>query len=124
MPRILVVDDDPGLLRLVARILEEAGYEVEAVADSADVMQAARSVQPFELVVTNRRVSSPDSADPLEALRRLYGDVPVLHLSRPSSGAVTPAYSRREGDESRGFEGFTAEELVSRVQRLVGPGRG
>ena len=44
--RILVVDDDPKILGIVAHFLKEAGYEVHPTNDSTDAVRLAAEVRP------------------------------------------------------------------------------
>ena len=56
---ILVVDDDPHLLRLAARLLEQAGYRVITAATGRDALDLAREHKPRMIVVG---VSTPRRA--------------------------------------------------------------
>jgi len=54
-PRILVVDDDPGLLRLLTIRLRSEKYEVEPVSNAAAALEAIGRFRP-DLVVTDLRM--------------------------------------------------------------------
>src|SRR5579871_2490948 len=66
--QILVVDDDPNLLRMLRRGLILAGYAVDAVEDGEAALRVARDDEP-DLVVLD--VMLPEPLDGLEVARRL-----------------------------------------------------
>jgi CheY-like chemotaxis protein len=49
--RILVVDDDPDMLRGTARLLEKAGYTVDRAASGEEALQAAQNHPPDLLLL-------------------------------------------------------------------------
>lgn len=53
--RILVVDDDPGLLRLLTIRLRAENYEVEAMESAAQALAAATRFRP-DLVISDLRM--------------------------------------------------------------------
>ena len=77
--RILVVDDDPGLLRTLGIGLRALGHEVVLAADGRTALQAAREDDPDLLVLD---LGLPD-VDGVEVLRRLrtWTSVPIIVLS-------------------------------------------
>ena len=57
VPRILVVDDEPAIQRVVARALEEEGDQVAVVSDGQEALDAVTRADPvYDLVVTNNRM--------------------------------------------------------------------
>jgi len=116
--RILVVDDDPNLLRMLRRGLILAGYAVEAVEDGEAALRLAREEEP-DLVVLD--VMLPEPLDGLDVARRLRAagsQVPILMLT---------ARSQLE-DKLAGFQSgaddylpkpFAFEELLARVGALL-----
>jgi len=76
MPRILVVEDDPGQLEIRQQILENAGYEVVA-AQNAD--EALERLPGCELVVTDLRIPKPE--DGLRLIQAASGVARVIVLS-------------------------------------------
>lgn len=78
-PRILIVEDEPTVRTVTARALQEEGYEVVALADGVDGLEAAMH-GAFDLVITNNCMPRM-SGDELSArLRRLFPDLPILHI--------------------------------------------
>lgn len=78
--RVLVVEDQPGVRRLMERVLSRAGHEVTVMATPSEALEAARE-RAFDLVVTD--VVMPELTGPelVRALRAEHGTVPVLFVS-------------------------------------------
>src|SRR5262249_50790541 len=78
-PRILVVDDDPGVREVVQRTLELAGYRVQTVGSALEALASysAASIDPFRLVVSD--VAMPQ-VNGFELARRLLRQDPALRL--------------------------------------------
>ena len=74
--RILVVDDDPGLLRLLTIRLRAENYEVEAVESAAAALAACVRFRP-DLVITDLRM---DQMDGIGLLKELQSRWPGLKV--------------------------------------------
>jgi DNA-binding response OmpR family regulator len=80
-PRILVVDDEPAVRKLIERALLEAGYEVVAVNDGEIGLSAAKSANTsYDLVITNSYLPHMSGEQLIGRLRRLFPDLPILHV--------------------------------------------
>lgn len=76
---VIVVDDDPKIVRLVRTYLERGGYGVVEASDGASALEAIRTHGPA-LVVLDRMLPVIDGLSVLEAIRR-QGETPVIILS-------------------------------------------
>ncbi|WP_456411201.1 response regulator transcription factor [Oceanithermus sp.] len=78
--RVLVVDDDPNLLRLVEANLRARGYEVDAVASGEAALERLRRRSDFACVLLDLMLPGVDG---LEVIREVRGfcDVPVVVMS-------------------------------------------
>jgi len=79
MTRILVVDDEPQILRALRTSLRGAGYEVDAVA-SAEAALTAAAVSPPDAVILDLVLPDGRGTDVCRELRT-WTDVPVIILS-------------------------------------------
>jgi CheY-like chemotaxis protein len=80
-PRILVVDDEPMVRALIARVLSDEGYEVVAVADGRAALDAARGAEVgFDLVVTNNYMPGLNGAELIARVREDFPSLPILHI--------------------------------------------
>lgn len=81
---ILVIEDDPGVRRVLLFTLQSAGHEVHAVDNGRDGLRAIRE-RATDLVVTD--IVMPDS-DGLEVIRILKSDHPTIHIIAISGGGM------------------------------------
>ncbi len=77
---VLLVDDDPGLLRLLSIRLEQYGFSVEAVPSASAGLQSVRTRRP-DAVVTDLRMDGMDGINLLEALQREHPGLPVILIT-------------------------------------------
>lgn len=75
--RILVVDDEQPLRKVVRLTLEAAGYEVGEAEDGARALEAWRQKGPWDAVLLDQRLPGMDG---LEVLRRLRAEDPGARI--------------------------------------------
>lgn len=114
---LLVADDEPMILELLAASLEHAGFEVITASDGTAALAAARSGRPDALVLD---IMMP-GLDGLELVRRLRSDgddTPVLFLTARDS---TPDTVRglAVGADDYVTKPFKLEEVIARVHALL-----
>jgi two-component system response regulator GlrR len=78
--RILVVDDDETILKLIKMRLEVEGYEV-TTAPSAEVAFAAAKGETFDIAVLDFKLADKSGIDLMEDLLRLNPEMPVIILT-------------------------------------------
>jgi two-component system response regulator GlrR len=78
--RILLVDDDPGLLRLMSIRLSQYGFSVDAAESAAAAMQAIQARRP-DAVISDLRMDGMDGIGLLSALQEKHPGVPVIMLT-------------------------------------------
>jgi DNA-binding response OmpR family regulator len=128
--RVLLIDDDAALTRLVSEYLAGAGFAVESAGDGAAglaaLRHAERSGKPFELLILDLML--PDT-DGLELCRRLRGD------SDPALAALPIVMLTARGEETDRIVGlelgaddylgkpFHPRELLARMRAVLRRGR-
>ncbi|MBY0489948.1 MAG: response regulator [Gemmatimonadaceae bacterium] len=78
--RVLVVDDEPALRRMLARVLETERYEVHLAADGAEAL-ALVAHTPFDIIVADVVMPTCDGPCLLAGLKALGSTVPVIVLT-------------------------------------------
>lgn len=80
-PRVLVVEDDPGLRAILARGLREEDFDVLTAGDGAGALRAVRSQARVDAVVLDIGLPDSDGRDVCHAMRAAGIEVPVVFLT-------------------------------------------
>jgi len=75
---IFIVDDEPGIRSLAARVLERKGYAVQAFATPVDALAAAG---PVDLLLVDLILPDMNGRELAEKLRERHPDLPVVLMS-------------------------------------------
>ena len=115
--RILVVDDDPGLLRLLTIRLRAENYEVEAVESAAAALAACVRFRP-DLVITDLRMDQMEGIGLLKELQSRWPGLRVIILT--AHGTIPDAVHATQS----GAFGFLTkpvdkQELLDHVQKAL-----
>ena len=121
--RILVVEDEPGILNLVGQVLDEEGYDVTRAANGAVALEVISAAAAFDLAVIDMWMPVLNGWELAAALLERGVHVPLLVMTAASDAR---AYANDVG--AIGFIGkpFNVDELVLAVRNAVSPtdGRG
>jgi two-component system KDP operon response regulator KdpE len=79
LPRILVVDDEPGIVRALGINLRAIGYEIEAAASGEEALRKATDHRP-DAVILDLGLPGIDGIDVIRGLR-VWTNVPIIVLS-------------------------------------------
>jgi len=114
---ILIVDDDPTLLRLLGILLREEGYAV-LTAESGEKALAVLAAEKPDLVLTDLRMGGMDGLELFDALRRIYSMLPVIILT--AHGTIPEAIdSTRRGVFGFIQKPYEAKTLLAEVRRAI-----
>jgi two-component system KDP operon response regulator KdpE len=115
--RILVVDDEPRVVRLVSKVLKALGYQVIAAASGEPAIEMVALEQP-DLVLLDIRL--PHGMDGYEVCRRIreFSDVAVIMLTAKAlESNVLDGFDA--GADDYLTKPFSAKELVARVKAVL-----
>ncbi|MBI5444964.1 MAG: sigma 54-interacting transcriptional regulator [Deltaproteobacteria bacterium] len=120
--RILIVDDDPALLRLLTLRLTSAGYEVTTAESGEQALARLVPARP-QLVITDLRMEPMDGMALFDALRKVNATLPVIMLTAHGSIPEAVAATKRGVFSflTKPFSGKELLEEVERALRLSGP---
>ena len=115
--RILVVDDDPGLLRLLTIRLRAENYEVEPMENGVQALAAASRFRP-DLVISDLRMDQLDGIGLLKELQTRWPGLKVILLT--AHGTIPDAVHATQ----MGAFGFLTkpvekQELLAQVQKAL-----
>jgi two-component system KDP operon response regulator KdpE len=115
-PRVLVVDDEPQILRALGTTLRGAGYDV-ATAATADGALAAAAAHPPEAVILDLVLPDGDGTDVARELRT-WSDAPVIVLSAVGEERQKIA-ALDAGADDYVTKPFSVEELLARLRAVL-----
>ncbi len=78
--RVLIIDDDQDFCNLLQDVMEQAGYQVDAVFSPVEALQMAE-VNPYQLIITDQRMPELTGLDFIVRIRRLLPDIPIIMVS-------------------------------------------
>ncbi len=113
--RVLVVDDEPQILRVLRHGLESKGFEVLTAPDAHIGLQMFRST-PVQIVITDLRMPDVDGVEFCTQLRSA-SKVPILVLS-VKGDEVTKVQALDAGADDYVTKPFGMDELVARIRAL------
>jgi len=120
MTRILVVDDEPHILKLVSFSLTAKGFEVIEATDGLSAIEVAQTEQP-DLILLD--VMMP-ALDGYEACRRLKANPATAHIPVVMLSAKSQQAERTTGIDCGATDyickPFTPKDLVNEVRRVLG----
>jgi DNA-binding response OmpR family regulator len=115
--RILVVDDQIEMVRLLADQLGDVGYTVELAGSGREAL-VALDERPVDLVITDLRMHDTDGFDILEAVRKRAPFVPVIIMTAFGTGDIE-AEALRRGAYHYLPKPFQLKEVLAYVERAL-----
>ena|SRR5690242_1108625 len=113
-PRILLVDDEPGIRLTLGAVLSLKGYEVETAVDGMDAIERFTARRP-DLVISDLRMPRMDGFELLRKIRELSTKIGLIAITgefpdKPA-GLVADAFFTKGA--------YRPEELLAEVRRLL-----
>ncbi|MCU0620053.1 MAG: sigma-54 dependent transcriptional regulator [Gemmatimonadales bacterium] len=114
---VLVVDDNPGMVRLLADRLSDAGFAVELAQGGKEALAAAAARLP-DLVITDLRMEEVDGFDVLAGIHALEPTVPVLIMTA-YGGIENAIEAMKRGAYHYITKPFRLDEVMLYVERAL-----
>jgi putative nucleotidyltransferase with HDIG domain len=90
LPRLLFVDDEPGILSAMKRVFRGAGYEIFTAGSGAEAL-ALLETQPVDLIISDMRMPEMDGAQLLEKVFSRWPEIKRILLTGYSDASATIA---------------------------------
>jgi len=116
MARILIVDDEPEILRLVVDYLQAAGFTTETASTGLEAVERAASSTP-DLVILDLGLPGLDGLDVTRTLRR-SSDVPIIMLTARDD-ETDKLIGLELGADDYVTKPFSPRELVARTRAVL-----
>lgn len=115
-PRILVVDDEERIRRLVRMYLERSGFDVIEAEDGKTAVDLAFS-EPFSLIILDLMLPEMDGRDVCAQIRQHY-QTPIMMLTA-AGDEMNRIHGFELGADDYVVKPFSPRELVMRVKALL-----
>jgi two-component system, OmpR family, response regulator RegX3 len=115
-PSVLVVDDDPGVLDVVAFTLRREGFDVDEERDGRTALDAARA-RDYDIVILDVMLPEVSGTDVCRALRA-ESDVPIVMLTARDAERDR-VLGLELGADDYVTKPFSSAELLSRVRAIL-----
>jgi len=79
--RLLVVEDEPALMRTLERVLSLDGHELHLASDGAEALALLASIAPPDAMITALTMPGMDGVELTRRVRERHPDLPVLFMS-------------------------------------------
>jgi DNA-binding NtrC family response regulator len=119
---ILVVDDEPDVLKTIREILVVKGFDVVVAADGIQAVDAVASTQNLDLIITDMNMPGMNGLDLLKLIGRLKRNLPIIILTGNAT-LENALESVKEGAWNYLFKPFSVEKLLSAVVRALSQSR-
>jgi two component, sigma54 specific, transcriptional regulator, Fis family len=115
--KILIVDDDPSLLRLLSIRLSAAGYNVESTANAKIALGTLQNFIP-QVVISDLRMEGMDGMALFEQIRVQHPNIPVVIMT--AHGTIPDAINAtKQGIFSFLTKPFESQELLETVEQAI-----
>src|SRR5688572_269792 len=116
MPQILIVDDEPKIVRLVHDFLAAAGFGVSTAGTGDEALMRVRT-EPPDLVILDLGLPGLDGLDVTRSIRRA-GDLPIIMLTARDD-ETDKLIGLELGADDYVTKPFSPRELVARVRAVL-----
>jgi CheY-like chemotaxis protein len=120
MAKILVVDDEPDIIRFVTKILESRGHQVVTASDGPDALMRVTNDAP-DVVVLDLNIPRMDGFEVCRAIKSDPGTkhIPVVMMTAAYVRVEDADHGTNLGADEYVIKPFLREVLIHNVERLL-----
>jgi excisionase family DNA binding protein len=115
-PRVLIVDDDPGMRAFVRASLEPEGFDVTDAASASEGL-AVLEEEPLDLILLDVMMPGMDGWEMLQRVQERHGAIPVIMFSGKVDVASEAA---RRGASDFISKPSDPQQIVERAKQILG----
>lgn len=120
MARILIIDDDEQILKVLRQVLERERHEVEVASSGKEGMKLYRE-DPFDLIVTDIVMPEKEGVETIIELKRDFPDVRIIAMS--GGGRIGPEnylhMAKKLGAMRTFAKPVAREKLLSSIREIL-----
>src|SRR5688500_14573192 len=118
MERVLIVDDDPDIVRLVTYNLIQAGFEAVSAATGQQALEIVRQQSP-DLIILDVMLPDVDGMEVCRTLRQQqFRKIPIIMLTARGE-EIDRVVGFELGADDYVLKPFSPRELVLRVRSIL-----
>lgn len=118
--RILVVEDDDQVRKMVCKVLKNQGYDFAEAVNGKEVFKILRNKVNIKIVVADIIMPEKDGLETIQELKRDYPDIKILAIS--GGGKISAqnylALAQKVGADLILQKPFDKQELLDAVKKL------
>jgi two-component system, OmpR family, alkaline phosphatase synthesis response regulator PhoP len=121
---VLIVDDEPNIVRSLQFLMDKAGYDVRVARDGEQALAEIARAQP-DLVLLDAMMPKRDGFDVCQTIRAnpSWAGVRVIMLTAKGRD-IEREKGMAMGADDYITKPFSTKEVVSQVEKLLGPAEG
>ena len=116
--RVLIVDDDPTVRKVLVRVVERSGLEVCVAASGEEALSLLSGGNGFDLVLLDIMLGGMDGFQVVQKLRSAKNDIPIMILSARAEEDNT-LYGLELGADDYIAKPFNPVVLAAKVKALI-----
>ena len=119
--RVLIVDDEPDILKAVEFRVRKAGYQTVTAQDGPEGMEKARSEKP-DLILLDYKLPGVSGVEVYKKLKSedSLKDIPVVFITASKGNEDLKAEMEKIGAKNVLLKPYEPEELLSKIKELIG----
>jgi DNA-binding response OmpR family regulator len=118
MAKILVIDDEPKMRRLIVRVLTAVGHEMIEAKDGREGISLFHAHQPALLII-DILMPGKEGLETIRDLRSAASEAPIIAIS--GGDAIFLDIAKKMGADATIAKPFRTAQLVEAVSRLLAP---
>ncbi|GAX59509.1 cheY-like receiver [Candidatus Scalindua japonica] len=120
--RILVIDDDKAILKLITTMLNQEGYDLITASNGKEGLQLLSQESGIDLVICDMIMPEKEGVETIHEIKQDYPNIKVLATSGGGyiSGSKYLTMAQQLGADTVLKKPFVYQQLVDAVQELLG----
>ena len=117
MKKILVIEDEPSILKLLSYNLEQEGYEVEAAMDGQEGFELALG-NAYDLILLDLMLPRKNGQEICRELRQEKNNVPIIMLTAKDN-EIDKILGLEIGADDYITKPFSPREVIARIKAII-----
>jgi DNA-binding response OmpR family regulator len=118
MAKVLIIDDEPQVRRLIRQMLTRAGHDVAEASDGAEGLASVRADLP-DIIITDIMMPNKEGIETIRDVRREAPELPILVISGNPGSDLYMQMARMLGAHAALAKPFRSSELLRAVDDLL-----